>query len=182
MIRSNGRLYIISLHNETGRKCGLSDTGGELSSVMLSRCSRLILVLVQSRRTCEPMRDGVSEWVGLPGDDPLVLAHCLWTHGRSRRWCLGAVWDAIRSLFVSVPRDPRISLLANVLAWISLFIPLSDHVHVSQSFKDSFFFLLTCFYWCDLGTAKVQLFFFYVSTVYIFQKIPYRQIILYFLV
>lgn len=56
-MHSNCRVYIISLRNETGGKCGLSDTGGELSSVMSSRWSRLILVLVQSRRTCEPMRD-----------------------------------------------------------------------------------------------------------------------------
>lgn len=53
-----------------------------------------------------------------------------WPHGRNRRWCLGAVWDFIRSLCVSVPRSPRISLFANMLAWISYCVPLSEHVHI----------------------------------------------------
>lgn len=40
---------------------------------------------------------------------------------------------------MSVP-SPRISLFANMLAWISICVPLSEHVHVCLSCKGFFFF------------------------------------------
>lgn len=82
-----------------------------------------------------------------------------WPHGRNRRWCLGAVWDFIRSLCVSVPRRPRISRFANLLAWISICVPLSEHVHVYLSCKVLFFFAAvhmfrTTYLWvCLWGTS-----------------------------
>lgn len=65
------------------------------------------------------MRDRVKQWLGLPGND--CFKHSAYGHmqARSRRWCLHAVWDVIRSLFVFMP-SPRISLFANMLAWISI--------------------------------------------------------------
>lgn len=67
-------------------------------------------------------------------DESLVLSTALTTrpHGRSRRWCLTAVWDCVRRLSVSVPRSLKISRFANMLAWISfLCASVSARVRVS---------------------------------------------------
>lgn len=100
--------------------------------------SHWVLVLVHPFCTCGPMRDRVKQWLGLSGND--CFKHSAYGHmqARSRRWCLHAVWDVIRSLFVFMP-SPRISLFANMLAWISITIPLSDHVPVC----------LSCFFLCS---------------------------------
>lgn len=44
---------------------------------------------------------------------------------------------------MSVPRSPRISLFANMLTWISICVPLSEHVHACVLVVN-FFYLLTC--------------------------------------
>ena len=45
---------------------------------------------------------------------------------------------------MSVPRSPRISLFANMLAWISICVPLSGHVHVCLSRKVFFLYYILC--------------------------------------
>lgn len=109
MRRHSVPLTVLTITVEKGGLFGRDKQEGEHRSAVLSRSSRSDFSAVHLATHADPWGAGRGDGLAFPQGWLLALSsRRSRTHGGSRRWRLAAVWDAIRSVFVSVP-GPRIS-------------------------------------------------------------------------